>query len=326
MIVSHGVRSRYGTFALGVVIFFLLLHPLRHKFRREPEIGQSFSHDTEAAIDKEQKSSLREEFPKRIWTTGPLSPMRIGKDAADYTRTWMDLNPGYRYELLTDGGAATYVKNNFPGDSNIVDTYMALGDFILRADLIRYLALLKDGGVYNDLDVACNKPIDLWIPPTLRDNTSVVLGIEADNNLGKGGNKIFGFVNWTLMARRDQPFIRYLIDHVIRNLHQAASKHNETLGDLRLYRQEVLDVTGPGALTQTAFKYLSAQTQTTVTAQNFSKMKRPRLVEGILVLPINSFGAGHQVRWSGADEDGSALVHHHFAGSWKGSHPEGPQE
>ncbi|KAI4226282.1 MAG: hypothetical protein L6R40_008297 [Gallowayella cf. fulva] len=252
--------------------------------------------------------------------------MRIEKDAADRVRTWMDLNPEHRYELLTDGGAETYVKDNFPDDSRIVDTYMALGDFILRADLIRYLALLKDGGVYNDLDVGCNVPIDRWIPPMFKDKTSVVIGIEGDNDFGKGGSKLFGFVNWTLMARRDQPFMRYLIDRVIRNLHQATSKHNETLGTLKLYRQEVLDVTGPGALTQTVFRYLSEKTDTTVTAQNFTKIKRPRLVEGILVLPINAFGAGHQVRWCGAEEDGSALIHHYFAGSWKGSHPEGLSE
>ena len=240
-------------------------------------------------------------------------------------RTWMDLNPEHRFELLTDGGAATYVKNNFPAESSVVNTYMALGDFILRADLIRYLALLKDGGVYNDLDVGCNKPIDAWIPPKLRNDTSVVLGIEADNDRGEGGSRLFGFVNWTLMARRDQPFMQDLVDHVIHNIHQAASRHNETLGNLKLYRQEVLDVTGPGALTKFAFQYFSTKTQTTFTAQNFTKMKRPRLVEGILILPINSFGAGHQVQWSGQDEDGSALIHHYFAGSWKGSHPEGPK-
>ncbi|KAI4178000.1 MAG: hypothetical protein LQ343_000084 [Gyalolechia ehrenbergii] len=51
-------------------------------------------------------------------------------------------------------------------------------------------------------------------------------------------------------------------------------------------------------------------------------MKRPRLfANGILILPINAFGAGHQ--WSGADEDGLALVHHHFAGSWKANHADG---
>ncbi|KAL8873505.1 MAG: hypothetical protein Q9174_001042 [Haloplaca sp. 1 TL-2023] len=318
MTISHIFPSRYGTLALGVIILLLLLHVLHDQYNAGPTTGQLSSLGS-------RKDLTQEDFPKRLWTTSSRSPMQIEKEAAGWMRTWTDLNPEHRFELLTERGGATYVKNNFPIDSSAVNTYMALGDPILRADLVRYLALLKDGGVYNDLDVGCVKPIDVWIPPRWRNDTSVVLGIEADNNLGQGGSKIFGFVNWTLMARRDQPFMRYLVDRVIQNIHQASSRHNETLGNLKLYRQEVLDVTGPGALTKTALQYFSEKTQTTVTAQNFTKMKRPRLIEDILVLPINSFGAGHQVRWSGQKEDGSALVHHYFAGSWKGSHPEGPK-
>ncbi|KAI4272278.1 MAG: hypothetical protein LQ337_005399 [Flavoplaca oasis] len=323
---SHGVYSRYGQFALGIFALFLLLHHQRHQYGLGPKAGGFSSHGTRAALDNIRKEISLEDFPKRIWTTSPLSPMRIQEDAADRVRTWMDLNPEHRYEMLTDGGAESYVKNSFADNSRIVETYMALDDFILRADLIRYLALWKDGGVYSDLDVGCNVPIDLWIPASFKNDTSVVVGIEADNDFGKGGNKLFGFVNWTLMSRRNQSFVRYLVEHVIRNLHQAALERHEALTDLKLYRQEVLDVTGPGALTRSIFQYLSEITKTTVDMQNFTKMERPRLIAGILFLPINAFGGGHQVQWSGANEDGSALVHHYFAGSWKGSHPEGPTE
>ncbi|KAL8753967.1 MAG: hypothetical protein Q9199_004661 [Rusavskia elegans] len=267
-----------------------------------------------------------DDFPKRLWTTGPLSPMRIKKEDADRVRTWMDLNPEYRYELLTDGGAETYVKDHFPTDSRISKTYLSLSDYIMRADLIRYLALLQDGGVYNDLDVGCLRPIDLWIPPAFKDNTSVVLGIEVDNEMGPDRSKLFELVNWTIMSRRNAPFIRFLVDRVIENLEKAAAKHNTTLFSLQPKRQEVIDVTGPAALTQAAFQYLSDKTQTTVNMQNFTKMRRPKLVADILVLPINAFGAGHQVQWSGTDEDGSALVHHYFAGSWKTDHFDGPTE
>ena len=270
--------------------------------------------------------TVLEDFPKRIWTTGPLSPMRIKKDDADRVRTWMDLNPEHRYELLTDGGAETYVKDHFPLDSRISKTYLSLSDYIMRADLIRYLALLQDGGVYNDVDVGCLKPIDLWIPPAFRHNTSVVLGIEVDNEMGPDRSKLFELVNWTIMSRRNAPFMRYLVDRVIENLENNAAKHNTTLSSLQPKRQEVIDVTGPAALTQAAFQYLSEKTQTTVDMQNFTKMRRPKLVADILVLPINAFGAGHQVQWSGTDEDGSALVHHYFAGSWKTNHFDGPTE
>ena len=196
----------------------------------------------------------------------------------------------------------------------------------MRADLIRYLALLQDGGVYNDVDVGCLKPIDLWIPPAFRHNTSVVLGIEVDNEMGPDRSKLFELVNWTIMSRRNAPFMRYLVDRVIENLENNAAKHNTTLSSLQPKRQEVIDVTGPAALTQAAFQYLSEKTQTTVDMQNFTKMRRPKLVADILVLPINAFGAGHQVQWSGTDEDGSALVHHYFAGSWKTNHFDGPTE
>ncbi|KAI4280169.1 MAG: hypothetical protein L6R38_004663 [Xanthoria sp. 2 TBL-2021] len=270
--------------------------------------------------------TVLDDFPKRLWTTAPLSPMRIKKEDGDRVRTWMDLNPEHRYELLTDGGAETYVKDHFPSDNRISKTYLSLGDYIMRADLIRYLALLQDGGVYNDLDVGCLRPIDLWIPPAFKDNTSVVLGIEVDNEMGPDRSKLFELVNWTIMSRRNAPFMRFVVDRVIENLEKAAAKHNTTLFSLQPKRQEVIDVTGPAALTQAAFQYLSEKTQTTVNMQNFTKMRRPKLVADILVLPINAFGAGHQVQWSGTDEDGSALVHHYFAGSWKTNHFDGPTE
>ncbi|KAL8993534.1 MAG: hypothetical protein Q9169_006270 [Polycauliona sp. 2 TL-2023] len=273
-----------------------------------------------------QDESILMDFPKRIWTTGPLSPMRIKKDDMDRVRTWSDQNPEHRYEHLTDGSAETYVKDHFPVQSKIRQTYLGLSDYIMRADLIRYLALLQDGGVYNDLDVGCLRPIELWIPPALKANTSVVLGIEVDNEMGPDKSKLFELVNWTIMSRRNAPFMQFLVDRVMDNLEKAATRHNTTLSALQPKRQEVIDVTGPAALTQAAFEYLSDKTQSTIDMHNFTKMRRPKLVADILILPINAFGAGHQVQWSGTDEDGSALVHHYFAGSWKTDHFDGPTE
>ncbi|KAL8700331.1 MAG: hypothetical protein Q9201_005501 [Fulgogasparrea decipioides] len=252
--------------------------------------------------------------------------MRLKNDDPQHVRSWTDQNPDHRFELLTDGGAETYVKDGFSDDEKVLHTYLSLQDFIMRADLIRYLVLLRDGGVYNDVDVGCLRPIDLWIPSKFKDNTSVVLGIEVDNEMGPNGSKLFELVNWTIMARPNAPFMRYLVDRVIKNLEVAAFRHNTTLYNLRPKRQEVIDVTGPMALTQAAFQYLSQKTGTTVNMQNFTKMRQPKLVADVLVLPINAFGAGHQVDWSGADQDGSALVHHYFAGSWKTNHFDGPTE
>ncbi|KAL8860149.1 MAG: hypothetical protein Q9178_003413 [Gyalolechia marmorata] len=319
-------QLRKAILALSTLVFFFVLQRLCARFSMPSQFPMSVrSTLVRTQVDLQNHTSL-EDFPKRIWTTGPLSPMRIKKEDADHVRTWMDQNPEYRYELLTDGGAETYVKDHFLGDSKISDTYLSLSDYIMRADLIRYLALLKDGGVYSDLDVGCLRPIDLWIPPAFKDNTSVVLGIEIDNEMGPNKSKLFELVNWTIMSRRNAPFMRFLVDRVIGNLEKAAARHDTTLFSLQPKRQEVIDVTGPAALTEAAFQYLSERTQTAVNMQTFTKMRRPKLVADILVLPINAFGAGHQVQWSGTDEDGSALVHHYFAGSWKTDHFDGPTE
>lgn len=317
---------RKGTFTLSSLVFIFILWELWVRFSMSSRFAMAVPSSLVKTDIDVQNSTVLGDFPKRIWTTGPLSPMRIKKEDADRVRTWMDLNMEYRYELLTDGSAETYVKDHFPEHSKIRQTYLSLNDFIMRADLIRYLALLQDGGVYNDLDVGCLRPIDLWIPPAFKDNTSVVLGIEVDNEMGPDRSNLFELVNWTIMSRRNAPFMRFLVDRVIRNLEQDAAAHNTTLANLQPKRQEVIDVTGPAALTEATFQYLSEKTQTTVNMHNFTKMRRPKLVADILVLPINAFGAGHQVQWSGTDEDGSALVHHYFAGSWKTTHFDGPTE
>ncbi|KAL8957026.1 MAG: hypothetical protein Q9183_006164, partial [Haloplaca sp. 2 TL-2023] len=326
MILLYGQHLRKATFALSALFSYCFIQQLWAPYDFSSKFPTKPSPTTNTSPAESHSDAPLEDFPKRMWTTGPLSPTRLKKVDAEHVRTWMDQNQDHRWELLTDGAAETYVKDNFTPNDKISITYVALQDFIMRADLIRYLVLLKDGGVYNDVDVGCLKPIDLWIPQHLKDNTSVVLGIEVDNEMGPNKSPIFELVNWTILARRNAPFMRFLVDRVIANLEQSAANHNTTLHNLNPKRQEVIDVTGPMALTQAAFAYMSQRTGTMVNMHNFTKMRRPKLVADILVMPINAFGAGHQVSWSGADEDGSALVHHYFAGSWKTTHFDGPTE
>lgn len=47
----------------------------------------------------------------------------------------------------------------------------------------------------------------------------------------------------------------------------------------------------------------------------------------VLILPINAFGSGQMHSKSGDPDENTALVQHHFKGSWKADHPfEKPQE
>lgn len=244
--------------------------------------------------------------------------------------TWADMNPDWGQEVLTDEIMEIYVRNHFhETQPQIEELYFDIKDYILRSDLIRYLVLLADGGVYNDLDVGCEKPISTWVPEKFEDTAGILLGVEVDNKYGPdgrtftNGEDLFELVNWTIMSKSNQPFMWFLVQRVMENIKKLAASKNVAISEMVPAIPDVLVTTGPAALTTAFFDYASDITGTSVTYKNFTKITEPQIVGEVVILPIQAFGAGHQVRWAGFKQDGSQLVHHYFAGSWKGDHHDG---
>jgi len=267
----------------------------------------------------------------RIWQTSRHPVVSIGDEDREHVKTWSDLNPDYRHEVLTDEMMESYVKDHFHvSHPEIEQMYSEAKDYILRSDLIRYLILLADGGVYNDLDVGCVKPISTWVPKQYKDSAGIVLGVEVDNKYGPDGRTftngadLFQLVNWTIMSKPNQPFIWFLVKRVIDNIKNLARSQQKSISDLTYTIQDVLYSTGPAALTRAFFDYASDITGSNVTYHNFTKIREPRLIGEVVILPIQAFGAGHQVEWAGGKQDGTELIHHYFAGSWKTDHVDAP--
>ena len=72
--------------------------------------------------------------------------------------SWRTMNPSYEVKFWDDNAAAEFVSTHFPGFKEVYGK----SPVIQKADLFRYLVLLKEGGVYADMDVLCKVPIDLW--------------------------------------------------------------------------------------------------------------------------------------------------------------------
>ena len=53
-----------------------------------------------------------------------------------------------------------------------------------------------------------------------------------------------------------------------------------------------------------------------------TKLTSAKLIEDILILPINPFGSGQSHSNNGSLNDGTALVKHLFKESWKNDDPE----
>ena len=270
------------------------------------------------------------EWTHKIWQTSKYPATAMSEEDLGHFKTWADWNPGWGHEVLTDEVMESYVRAQFhETQPQMEDLYFEVKDYILRSDLIRYFVMLADGGVYNDLDVGCEKPISTWVPKQFEDTAGILLGVEVDNKFGPdgrtftNGEDLFELVNWTIMSKPYQPFMWFLVQRVMENIRSLAASKNQAISEMVPTIPEVLVTTGPAALTTAFFDYASNLTGTDVTFKNFTKMTESQIVGEVVILPIQAFGAGHQVEWAGLKQDGSQLVHHYFAGSWKGDHHDG---
>ncbi|KAL7579843.1 hypothetical protein ACA910_004856 [Epithemia clementina (nom. ined.)] len=74
-------------------------------------------------------------------------------------------NTGWHYQLYTDETARAYIVEHFP--PRFVDAFDALLPGAFQADLFRYLILMREGGIYADVDVLLETNLDQFLTPSL---------------------------------------------------------------------------------------------------------------------------------------------------------------
>lgn len=274
-----------------------------------------------SAILQEQRNSsahnTSSDFPHNIWQTARSNIFTLDSSIQSAIQTWLDKNKYHRYELITAERSDSYVTERFTHRPDLVRDFLSLRDSILRADLLRYLFLHTDGGVYTDLDTICGKPIDTWIPAAFKDKANLVLGIEGDSyggGLREGFTYHVQFATWTMAAKPGHFIIGMIIDHVLNQLHNLAAKQNTTISNIKADYMDVMDTTGPGVFAGSVYQGLSQISGSNVTSANLTGLNEPMLIGDVLIMPLISFGAFDL-------DNPSALVQHTFAGTWKADHP-----
>ncbi|KAI4158254.1 MAG: hypothetical protein LQ342_007628 [Letrouitia transgressa] len=235
----------------------------------------------------------------------------------------MKLNHKHRYEIITQHSGESFVRDRFPDRHDILEVFTDLQDPILRADFIRYLVLLGDGGVYSDMDTIALMPIEDWIPPIHRSQTNIVIGIEYDRLNGArwlDWTLDLQFCTWTLLTKPGHPLMEMAVDRVMARLRRLALKQGTTISGIKASFKEVLDTTGPAMFTEVIIDGLSRFTGANFSHLNLTGLRNARLVSDVLILPINAFGSGQSHSNSGSPDEENALVQHTFAGSWKSNH------
>ncbi len=108
---------------------------------------------------------------------------------ASAQESWPALHPGWEYRFWTDQDLLDLVAGRAP---ELLALFRAYPDSIQRVDAARYLILREIGGVYVDLDIACLRPLDPFLPGggvLLAPTTP--LGVSNDFMLAEPGHPLF---------------------------------------------------------------------------------------------------------------------------------------
>lgn len=230
-------------------------------------------------------------------------------------------NPGYHVTFLTDESADEFVIDKYADRPDIVDTFLALTVPILKADLLRYLLLYMEGGVWFDLDVSCKGiPIDDWIPEEFRENADLVVGWEFD----MGYDFDFGrqFTTWTVLARKSVGHLKVVVNDIVRSMARVAKANNVGIDGLTMDMVgDVVEFTGPRRFKRSVMKSLKKSLNRKHGWNEYQKILEPKIAGDVLIFPGHAFAAKVNTY---ADEDleslGPSLVTHHYSGSWKNKH------
>lgn len=245
-------------------------------------------------------------IPPKIWQIllpHPNKPANTPFDVqmlADVP-SWLVRNPGYGYILVGQEEADDFINMHFSEDTKILEAWRALTNPGVKSDLLRYLMLFIEGGVYTDIDTEALKPIDMWVPEQYRNQTKVVIGIEWDQLNGGPWAEIphrLQFCQWTIAAAPGHPLFIKMAYHVVNALENLAAEHNTTLSHLELSSVEVMVSSGPASWTDVVLEQLKEMDPNVTDVTNFSGMKPtgPRLCGDILISPSMVSAWGNYIR------------------------------
>uniref|UniRef100_A0A7S4NHU3 Alpha 1,4-glycosyltransferase domain-containing protein n=1 Tax=Odontella aurita TaxID=265563 RepID=A0A7S4NHU3_9STRA len=137
-------------------------------------------------------------------------------------------NSGWEYRFYSDEEARAYVAEHYP--RQFLDAFDALLPGAYKADLFRYLVLLKDGGIYADIDVFLNANLDEVVSPT----TSFF--VPRDRVAEYAANGTYCLWNGFLGASSGHPFLVRAVERTLNLILERADlfdMERETCRSLR---------------------------------------------------------------------------------------------
>jgi mannosyltransferase OCH1-like enzyme len=200
--------------------------------------------------------------------------------------TWKELHPSWQYKVWTDDMNRDFIKEHFP---EFLPRYDSYPRNIQRIDGFRYFLLLKEGGVYVDIDFECISCIE----PLLED-AQCVIGKEPPLHCEPFSRNMI-LCNAFMAAEAGNPFMQFVCQRVMEypSIEVKIPK-------------DVLDTTGPFLLTDAY--------------EQFAQQKEVKVLESPVLYPLTMFET-RNVFNDTLTEDmqqriSEAFAIHYFSGTW----------
>jgi hypothetical protein len=200
----------------------------------------------------------------------------------------------------------------------------------VKADLLRYLIMYAEGGVYADIDVEAIRPLNRFIPDRYNvKDIDMVVGVEIDEPDWKDhpilGPKSRSFCQWTFMCKPQLPVMMRLIEQIMTWLNGVAKEQGVPLAEVKLDFDQIISGTGPSAFTNAIIAEMDLAKEDSnlkIDWDVFHDMSESKVVSRVLVLTVEAFAAGQGHSDSGNHDARAALVRHHYhASNWPSRHP-----
>ncbi|KAK4150591.1 nucleotide-diphospho-sugar transferase [Chaetomidium leptoderma] len=285
-------------------------------------------------VSAQNAPKVRSDFPRKIWQTWKVNPLKFEERDLNTARSWVTKNPEYRYEVLTDDNDLRYVEYHFGPEGfnrpDIVNFYRDVKAAIVKADLLRYMIMYAEGGLYADIDVEALKPLSKYVPERYSEaDIDMVIGIEIDEPDWSEhpilGPKSRSFCQWTFMCKPQLPVMMRLIEKIMSWLNGVAKEQGVPISEVDLDFDQIISGTGPSAFTEAIMIEMELHKDSPGTKINwdlFHDLGESKIVSRVLVLTVEAFAAGQGHSDSGNHDSRAALVRHHYhASNWPSRHP-----
>jgi mannosyltransferase OCH1-like enzyme len=225
------------------------------------------------------------DIPKIIhqtWMSG-----EVPDDFARMARSWQVRHRSWQYHLWTNDMNRKYIKAHFPFFLTRFDSY---GKDIQRVDAMKYFILLREGGIFIDMDIECFRDITPVI-----DGAKCVLGKEPQEHCQVHKKELI--ISTAFMAAAPgSPFMQALCAEL-----ENIDPHFDNPNDL------VLETTGPFMLTRVYKRY--------------DNKENIRLLEPDVLYPLTKSELARLTELRRPDEGmreklQKAFAIHYYAGTW----------